>query len=83
MKLNGKTQCEQIIEYINEFGSITPLEAMTELGCMRLASRINDLRKAGYNIEGKFETHVNQKGEKKRYMRYDIKQGGVSNAERV
>ncbi len=75
MKNNGKTQCEQILEYISKFGSITPLEAITELGCMRLASRINDLRRAGYDIEGKFETHINRKGEKKRYMRYSLKQG--------
>lgn len=75
MNNNGKTQCEQILEYISEFGSITPLEAMSELGCMRLASRVNDLRKAGYDIEGNFETYINGKGEKKRYMRYSLKQG--------
>ena len=35
---------------MNEFGGITQLEALRDLGCMRLASRISDLRKQGYNI---------------------------------
>lgn len=83
MITGGKTQCEQILDYISEFGSITSLEAITELGCLRLASRVSDLRKAGYNIEGKFETHTNQKGEKKRYVRYTIEPRGEANATRV
>jgi biotin operon repressor len=31
--------------------SLTPMQALTELGVMRLAARIKDLREAGYNIE--------------------------------
>lgn len=34
-------------------GSITQYEALNELGCMRLASRISDLKKDGYVIESK------------------------------
>ena len=37
------TQCERIVEYIKQNGSITAREAMTDLGIMRLASRIADL----------------------------------------
>lgn len=83
MKAGGKTQCEEILDYINKFGSITTLEAVTELGCLRLASRVNDLKKAGYNIEGKFETHINKNGEKKRYVRYSVKQGGNDNEQGI
>ena len=42
---NKKTQCEMILAYMEEVGSITPAEAMQEFGCMRLASRICDLKR--------------------------------------
>jgi hypothetical protein len=48
------TQCEKIVEYMNEHGSITQLDAY-KLGCMRLPSRIHDLRKQGYAINVKTE----------------------------
>ena len=44
------TQCKQIVGYMRKHGSITPKEA-ERLGCMRLASRICDLRKQGYAIK--------------------------------
>lgn len=34
------TQCEMIEDYINEYGSISALEALRDLGVYRLASRI-------------------------------------------
>lgn len=40
-------QSEKILDYIRENGSITPLDALREFGCMRLASRISDLKHAG------------------------------------
>lgn len=48
-----KTQCELIHEYMKEFGSITALEAMVDIGCMRLASRISDLRRSGVAINSR------------------------------
>ena len=38
------TQCQRIIAYIKEFGSISTLEAFRDLGVARLASRIHDLK---------------------------------------
>ena len=35
------TQCERIILYMRKFGSITTLQAFEDIGCTRLASRIN------------------------------------------
>ena len=58
------TQCERIIDYLDEFGSITQLEAIRDLGCMRLASRISDLKKQGHNIVSKIVTEKNRWGEK-------------------
>ena len=46
-----ETQAQRVIEYIRETGSITQLEALRELGCMRLASRISDLKRKGYAIK--------------------------------
>ena len=46
-----QTQAERIIDYMREFGGITQLEALRDLGVMRLASRISDLRKQGIPID--------------------------------
>lgn len=44
------TQNERIIRHLEDYGHITSLEAISEYGIMRLASRISDLRKRGFNI---------------------------------
>jgi Helix-turn-helix domain len=49
--MNGQTQAEAILEHLRAGGSITPLDALTEFGCFRLAARIYDLRRAGVAIE--------------------------------
>ena len=45
-----KSQKELVLAYIEEHGSITPLEAERHIGCLRLGARIWDLRRDGYNI---------------------------------
>ena len=54
------TQSERVLEYINTFGSITQLEALNDLGVMRLASRISDLKKQGYPIKSDIEAVKNR-----------------------
>lgn len=49
-KRQSFTQCNMIAEYLENGYSITALEALQMFGCMRLASRICDLRDRGYNI---------------------------------
>ena len=66
------TQCEKILQYIENEGSITPLDALREFGCMRLASRITDLKRKGYPITRKMETSKNRAGEPVRYARYSL-----------
>ena len=46
-----RTQNEMILEHLVAGYSITALEALYDFGCFRLASRISDLKKAGYDIE--------------------------------
>ena len=69
-----KPQCEQILQYMKDFGSITPLEAMSDLGVMRLAARISDLRRAGHRISRKTETAKNRYGRAVRYARYRLEE---------
>lgn len=66
------TQCEKILQYIEETGSITPLDAMREFGCMRLASRMCDIKRMGYAVSVKMETGKNRNGGPVRYARYSI-----------
>ena len=47
---NLTTQKAMILSHLLRFGSIEPLTALREYGCMRLASRINDLKRDGYAI---------------------------------
>ena len=64
------TQEERILRHLNDYGSITSLEAMQEYGIMRLASRVSDLRAAGYNITKTMETGKNRYNEPTHYARY-------------
>ena len=66
------TQAERILAYIEEFGSITQMEALRDLGCMRLASRISDLKKKGYRIESELEPVKNRYGEVCYIKRYKV-----------
>lgn len=67
------TQNERIVDYINTYGSITTLEAFVNLGVTRLASRICDLTKQGYEFDKKFESSPNSFGEPTSYVRYSFK----------
>lgn len=64
----------KIVKYMNDFGSITPVQAMKDLGVMRLAARISDLEAEGWQIEHERETGENRYGEKTTYARYRLKQ---------
>lgn len=64
------TQCERIIQYMKDFGSITTLQAFTDLGCTRLASRVTDLKKQGYNIKSEFVSSKNRYDETVSYKKY-------------
>lgn len=61
------TQCQLILEYMEEHGSITSLEAVMNLGCMRLASRISELKKRGYYIVTEMEKNALSDGYHAKY----------------
>ena len=47
---SSATQCAQIKAWLQQGNKITSLQALDLFGCMRLASRIHDLRNAGLDI---------------------------------
>lgn len=64
------TQCERIRKYLEDFGSITQLQALSDLGIMRLASRISEMRQAGEPIEDRVIEVKNRYGETCRVKQY-------------
>ena len=66
------TQCDRIIRHLLDFGSITSREAMLEYGIYRLASRISDLKKLGYQFDITFDTHKNRYGEMTHFAVYRL-----------
>ena len=70
METNKTTQTQRVLDYMHENGSITQLEALNELGVMRLASRISDLRRRGCLIESEMVEVKNRYGETCRVKKY-------------
>jgi len=64
------SQKDRISKYLDDFGSITPLEAMRDLGIMRLGARIWEMIRAGENIVKDTECALNRYGQVTRYARY-------------
>ena len=66
------TQREAILQYIKDFGSITPMQAFADLGITKLATRISEMRKDG--MEFRIETvHVrNRYGKAVSYAKYSL-----------
>lgn len=66
------TQQERIIQYMTDFGSISPMEAFTDLGITKLATRISEMRREGYRINKEPCKGKNRYGEATRFMRYSL-----------
>lgn len=66
------TQCERIRKYLKDFGSITQLQALSDLGIMRLASRISEMRQNGEAIEDRIIEVKNRYGETCRVKEYYV-----------
>lgn len=66
-------QADMVFNYMEDFGSIAPLDAVRDLGIMCLAERIRDLRKAGIKVNSTPESSVNRYGKTVRYTRYSLR----------
>ncbi len=66
------TQAERILEYMKEHGSISLMEAADEIGCMRLAARIADLKESGVLIRTEMVYGKKIDGVAYKYARYRL-----------
>lgn len=71
-KKKSDKQVDKIYKYMKDFGSITQLDAIRDLGVMRLASRISEMRMSGIAIKKEMETGKNRYGESTHYARYSL-----------
>ena len=67
------TQCDRILRHMMDYGSIDPMVAIKEYGCMRLASRISDLRGRGVEIIAERTKGKNRYGEDTSYCVYRLR----------
>jgi hypothetical protein len=65
-------QNERVFDHLLTVGPIRPMTALNDLGIYRLASRINDLRKAGHKIKTKKIEVVNRWGESSYVAEYSL-----------
>lgn len=79
MIMSKITQIERILRHLNDYGSITSLEAMQEYGIMRLASRINDLKAEGIDIVSETKSGKNRYGETTHFKVYRLADNGGNN----
>jgi len=63
-------QNERLLEWLQSGKSITALESFNQLGIMRLASRVCDLKKQGYEIKSEMIGVKNRYNEKCSVKRY-------------
>ena len=45
------SQSAKVLYHLENYGSLTAIEALELFACFRLAARINDLKEAGHNIQ--------------------------------
>ncbi|MFG0381078.1 helix-turn-helix domain-containing protein [Pseudomonas sp. zbq_18] len=78
----SNTQRAMIRRHLEAGNSLTALQALNHYGCARLASRIDELRQAGMNIETHWLQVQNRQGKLVRVAEYrlaanDAAQAGV------
>ena len=55
------SQKEMVLNHLETYGTITPLEALTRYGIMRLAAVVHDLKNEGFIINSKLKQHNDKK----------------------
>lgn len=68
-----KTQKQRVLDYIEQFGSISSLEAFQDLGITRLSAVVFDLKEDGHEFDTKIERGKNRFGERTNYARYSLR----------
>ena len=69
-------QREQIIKYLNDFGSISDYEAVVDLGILQFGARLKELKEQGYNFSSEWVNKKNRYGKPVRFKKYSL--GGTN-----
>lgn len=67
------TQRDRVLQFIREFGSITSMQAYSEIGCTQLATRISELKERGYEFEKTRIKTKNRYGDNTHYDEYRLR----------
>lgn len=73
-KRTKPTQKEQILRYLNDFGSITRIQSFADLGVCELSSRIGELEDMGFEFDRKKLTLKNRYGVNITVTEYSLKE---------
>lgn len=68
------TQKEQILDYLERFNTITPMEAFADLGITKLATRVSEMRREGIEFNIESVTSKNRFGKPVRFAKYSLKE---------
>lgn len=69
-----KTQKQQVMEYLEQYGSMTPAEAWNKYGISKLATIVSELiHKDGVKIEKVWDSGKNRSGVKSHFRKYIYK----------
>lgn len=63
-----KSQCDRILSYMKQYGSISQYQGFNHLGITCTSQRVTDLRKRGYNVLTRYIT----KPSGARYARWSL-----------
>lgn len=67
------TQCQRVLQYVADNGSISAFEAFSELGISQLASRIFELERQGYKFKRE-RIYKDGRYGKVNYNKYEIEE---------
>lgn len=65
-------QCQRVIDWLKEHSELTTLEAITELGVLRLSARISELKDDGFLFDCRWKEITNRYGEKCKIKAYSL-----------
>ena len=70
--MTKESHCRLVLQHMKTYGSINPIEAKEQYGCMRLAARIKDLRNRGVEIDTEMVNGLDRDGGATRYAVYRL-----------
>lgn len=69
------SQHDKIEKYIAEHGSITPMQAFADLRITKLATRISEMRRRGFECKIEIINAVDSDGQRVRFAKYSKAEG--------